>query len=81
MQEEEKDDPVWPVAWRWVTREYDRESFDERARAELASWLLADPRHRQAYERAARVWLLAGLVPPASDLGEWDARDLPPPEP
>jgi transmembrane sensor len=66
----EQDDPLWSAAWQWVQREHDREHFDAAARAEMTAWLLADPLHRKAYDKAARLWLLAGLVPPANDLGE-----------
>jgi len=27
---------------------------------------VADPLHRRAYDKAARLWLLAGLVPPSA---------------
>ncbi|PTR15842.1 uncharacterized protein DUF4880 [Nitrosospira sp. Nsp2] len=33
---------------------------------ELSKWLKAHPSHREAYEEAARVWLLTGLVPPSN---------------
>lgn len=68
---EEQDDPVWRAAWAWVRREHDREGFDEAARVELVTWLLADPRHRKAYDKAAHLWLLAGLVPPVVDVEAW----------
>lgn len=63
---QEQDDPIWNAAWQWVQREYDRESFDAAARSEMTAWLVADPLHRKAYDKAARLWLLAGLVPPES---------------
>jgi len=63
----ESHDPVWQTAWAWVQREHDRDLFDATARAELAVWLRAHPAHRIAYKKAARLWLLAGLVPPATD--------------
>ncbi|NDZ18119.1 DUF4880 domain-containing protein [Variovorax sp. WS11] len=63
---QEQEDPVWQAAWTWVQREYDREHFDEAARAEMLTWLRAHPSHREAYDKAARLWLLAGLVPPAA---------------
>lgn len=68
----EQDDPLWNTAWDWVQREHDTEGFDEAARAEMTIWLLADPSHRRAYDRAARLWLLAGFVPPANDFGDGD---------
>lgn len=63
-----KRDPVWDVAWSWVLRQHERESFDANAQAELTQWLVADAAHRQAYDKAGRLWLLVGLVPPVSDI-------------
>ncbi|WCM94329.1 DUF4880 domain-containing protein [Acidovorax sp. NCPPB 2350] len=57
------EDPVWEAAWAWVQREYDRECFDDEARAQMTAWLLADPLHRQRYDEAAHLWMLAGMVP------------------
>lgn len=57
------EDPVWEAAWTWVQREFDHETFDAAARAEMTAWLLADPLHRARYDEAARLWLLAGMVP------------------
>ena len=61
-------DPVWDIAWSWVLRQHERESFDANAEAELAQWLAADAAHRQAYDKAGRLWSMAGLVPPVSDI-------------
>ena len=69
---QEHDDPLWNTAWNWVQREHDRDSFDAAARTEMTAWLVADPSHRRAYDKAARLWLLAGFVPPANDLGDGD---------
>ena len=30
---------------------------------ELSKWLQVHPSHKEAYEEAARLWLLTGLVP------------------
>jgi transmembrane sensor len=57
-------DPVWQAAWHWVLREHEGR-LDDAQRAERLAWLNADPAHRKAYDEAARLWLLAGLVPPA----------------
>lgn len=65
------DDLIWQAAWAWVRREHDRDGFDEAARADMVRWLLADPAHRKAYDKAARLWLLAGLVPPTIDVEAW----------
>ncbi|ADP15911.1 hypothetical protein AXYL_02591 [Achromobacter xylosoxidans A8] len=61
-------DPIWDIAWSWVLRQHERESFDANAEAELAQWLAADAAHRQAYDKAGRLWLMVGLVPPVSDI-------------
>lgn len=63
-----KPDPVWDAAWSWVMRQHERESFDAGAEAELARWLAADRLHRQAYDKASRLWLMAGLVPPVNEI-------------
>lgn len=68
---QEQDDLIWRTAWDWVRREHDRENFGEGSRVELVAWLLADPAHRKAYDKAARLWLLAGLVPPTIDVDAW----------
>ena len=67
---QETGDPIWNTAWDWVQREHDGESFDEAARTEMTAWLLADPAHRRAYDKAAQLWLLAGFVPPVNDFGD-----------
>ncbi|WP_144635182.1 FecR/PupR family sigma factor regulator [Bordetella genomosp. 13] len=62
------DHEVWEAALAWVQRQHDDTSFDDQARQALIDWLRQDPEHRRAYDKAARLWLLAGLVPPANDL-------------
>jgi transmembrane sensor len=64
----QKEDPVWSAAWSWVIRQHAPEGFDAGAAAELARWLEADPLHRKAYDKAGRLWLLTGLVPPRNDI-------------
>jgi transmembrane sensor len=71
MAQEQDDDLIWRTAWDWVRREHDRENFGEGSRVEMVAWLLADPAHRKAYDKAARLWLLAGLVPPIVDVDAW----------
>jgi ferric-dicitrate binding protein FerR (iron transport regulator) len=61
-------DPIREAAWSWVTMQHERESFTESLQAEFGRWLAADPAHAQAYEKASRLWLFAGLVPPATDI-------------
>ncbi|MCK6392701.1 FecR/PupR family sigma factor regulator [Diaphorobacter sp. HDW4A] len=63
-----KQDPVWDFAWSWVMRQHEHQGLDAAAEVELAHWLAADPAHRQAYDKAGRLWLMAGLVPPANDI-------------
>ncbi|MGC4060243.1 MAG: DUF4880 domain-containing protein [Aquabacterium sp.] len=60
----ECDDLVWRDAWAWVMREHER-ALDDDGRLAMQAWLGERPAHRQAYEQASRLWLLAGLVPPA----------------
>ncbi|MET3492982.1 DUF4880 domain-containing protein [Variovorax boronicumulans] len=67
---QEQDDPLWNTAWNWVQRAHDQDSFDDAARAQMTAWLVADAAHRRAYDKAARLWLLAGFVPPANDFGD-----------
>lgn len=57
-------DQHWQTALDWIQREHEN-ALDESAQAELAAWLKASPDHLKAYEEARRVWLAAGLVPPA----------------
>ena len=71
-------DPVWDLAWSWVLRQHERDTFDAAARAQLSLWLAADPSHRHAYDKAGRLWLAAGLVPPENDIdipGADDQKD------
>lgn len=60
-------DLTWDIAWTWVQKQHDPEQFTEASRAELMRWLAQDVSHRQAYDRASRLWLLTGLVPPSGD--------------
>lgn len=70
MNEEVKPgrDPVWAAAWSWVSRQHEPVDLDAEAQAELARWLAADAAHHKAYDEAARLWLIAGLVPPRNDI-------------
>lgn len=74
---QEQENLIWDIAWAWVRREHDRESFNEAARAEMAAWLIAEPAHRKAYDKACRLWLLSGLVPPSVDVEEWKKNNPP----
>lgn len=66
MTDSRENDPVWQTAVDWVLRVHGS-SLDPETTATLAAWLAQDPAHRTAYEEAARVWLLTGLVPPSAD--------------
>ncbi|CAM3707579.1 FecR/PupR family sigma factor regulator [Paracidovorax anthurii] len=61
-------DLVWEQAWAWVRQQYalmeTGAAPEEVAPRQLIQWLKADPRHREAYEQASRLWLAAGLLPP-----------------
>jgi ferric-dicitrate binding protein FerR (iron transport regulator) len=65
-------DPIWDAAWTWVRQQYDKENFAESAHAELLLWLKESPAHKKAYDKAAQLWLLTGLVPASKD------TDVPP---
>ena len=62
------EDPVWDAAWDWITREHRGDGLSEGERRALVEWLHEDPRNRAAHERAAKLWLLSGLVPPVNDV-------------
>ena len=59
-------DSIDQAAIGWVMTLHDAPG-DARLRESLAVWLAADPAHRTAYAQARRVWLLTGLLPPATD--------------
>jgi transmembrane sensor len=61
-------DPVWEIAWAWVQRQHEAMQTDGDVTAELARWLAEDPTHRKAYDKASRLWLLSGLLPPSTDI-------------
>lgn len=58
-------DSAWDEALDWLLAVQER-SQDARLHTELEAWLAADPRHRAAYDRAQRVWVLTGEAVPAS---------------
>lgn len=69
MTDSRQNDSVWQAAVEWVLRVHER-PLDAQAQAALTAWLDQDPaHHRAAYDEAARVWLLTGLVPPSGDDG------------
>lgn len=69
-----KQDPVWDIAWSWVVRQHEEQGLDDVGRAGLAHWLAQDPAHVRAYDKAGRLWLMAGLVPPRNEVdGAGDA--------
>jgi len=68
-------DPIWEEAWVWVQRQHETGFDDASFNAQLNQWLQADPAHRKAYDKAARIWSVAGLVPPAHDIPIPDCSD------
>lgn len=66
--ERDRHDPIWEAAWAWVVRHHEEKYADEATAHALARWLAEDPRHREAYQKASRLWLMAGLVPPVGDV-------------
>ncbi|NRR33607.1 DUF4880 domain-containing protein [Oxalobacteraceae bacterium] len=69
MDKEVSPDLVWNTAWAWVVREHESAPFDAATRSELTLWLAAHEQHRKQYDKACRLWLLTGLVPPAFENG------------
>jgi len=65
-------DPIWDIAWTWMRQQHHKENFTESAHVELLLWLKESPAHKKAYDKAAQLWLLAGLVPASKD------TDVPP---
>lgn len=76
MSQFDRNDLLWNTAWEWVIREHEQ-PLDDAARAELVTWLKADPAHLKHYEEAHRVWLATALLPPPTS--EDDEPDTPPP--
>lgn len=70
-------DPVWSAAWTWVRRQHDGDGLCEEEQRQLIGWLGQNPQNRKAYDRAAKLWLLSGLVPPANDIPIPDSCDAP----
>lgn len=66
MTDSRQHDPVWQAAVDWVSRTHGHPPASE-AMAALNVWLAESPAHRRAYEEAARVWLITGLLPPSED--------------
>lgn len=69
MTNSSENDPVWQAALDRVLAAQ-RQPLDAQAASSLAAWLAQDPAHRKAYEKAARVWLLTGLIPPSENGGK-----------
>lgn len=67
MNNDNAQDLIWDTAWAWVVREHERTHFDAAGREELQRWLASDQRHCKQYDKACRLWMLSGLIPPASD--------------
>lgn len=65
---------AWKLAVDWVMREHE-EALDDAAREALRRWLAEAPAHRQAYEQARTLWLIAGLVPTADERGNPPSDD------
>lgn len=61
-------DFVWRAAWAWVRRDHEAAGLDAASRSELARWIAESPDHRANYDKACKLWLLVGMVPPANDV-------------
>ncbi|MFT5756397.1 MAG: ferric-dicitrate binding protein FerR (iron transport regulator) [Alteromonadaceae bacterium] len=62
----DKDD-IWATAWQWAQFPVHDTPDNHQDIKRLNAWLNANPLHRQAYDKAANLWFLTGLVPPAVD--------------
>jgi transmembrane sensor len=56
---------IWQQALDWLLLIHEQH-LDATQHAPLQAWLAVDPRHRQAYARAERTWLLSGPALQAS---------------
>ena len=63
MTQPDESDSLWDQAMTWVLQAHEQ-TLDDEALARFAAWIEADPAHRKAYEEAAQLWTLTGLVPP-----------------
>lgn len=61
---QDNENPVWSTAWAWVRREHEGERLDAAAYEALNTWLEEKFEHRNVYDKAVRLWHLAGLVAP-----------------
>lgn len=62
MSDSQDGDKAWETAVEWIIRKHAL-PLDAAAEKELLAWLEEDPANREAYEEAAHLWLLTGLVP------------------
>lgn len=60
-------EPAMQTAMEWVRRIHERELKPAECAA-LAAWRGSHPVHAKAYKDAQQLWMLAGLVPPITDL-------------
>lgn len=70
-------DACWNAAWTWIQRQHEVGFDDPAFNAELAIWLQADPANRVAYDKAAKIWAIAGLVSPVNELSPHAASSRP----
>ena len=60
------DDVIWRQAVDWLLQEQE-ETFDGSAHKALLLWLAEAEGHRQAYEKARKVWMITGLQPSSEE--------------
>lgn len=70
-----RNDPVWEQALDWLLS-IRASPDDPMLRLERDAWLARDEAHRSAYQRAEKVWLLTGDVPPVH-ADQWNDGALP----
>lgn len=68
---EHRDDPIWEQALDWLFRLQERPR-DAALQAAFNTWLRADPRHAEAWNRATGTWQAMGAVPPVHG-DQWQA--------
>jgi ferric-dicitrate binding protein FerR (iron transport regulator) len=74
-KEHHQHDPVWDAAWGWVTRLHEEKPGREDTAQALAAWLQEAPSHRDAYDKASRLWFLSGFAPTAHGVDAPDSPD------
>jgi len=62
----DKDD-IWAIAWQWAQYPIQDMPSDHQDIQRLNTWLNANVLHKQAYKKAAHLWLMTGFIPPTTE--------------